>query len=86
MAKSSCLVIGFFFVVSVLLQSAGAAASSPDIGVCDPSRLVDIGNFYSSCDKCHPACVGNSYSAGSLPKSVVFGILITKNVHFVLNS
>ncbi|MCL7047970.1 hypothetical protein MKW94_029242 [Papaver nudicaule] len=69
MAKCSSLVIGFFFIVLVVvLQSAyvnGAGlASSPeppeDYGECDPRRQVDIGNF-TSCDMCPPAC-RSSYS------------------------
>ncbi|KAI3865079.1 hypothetical protein MKX03_017709 [Papaver bracteatum] len=77
MGKSSSLVFCFFFVVFVVLQSAyadsGAAASSPDIGVCDPSRLVNIGNFFSNCDMCHPACVRNSYSASTCSNSTNTG-------------
>ncbi|KAI3899977.1 hypothetical protein MKW98_000877 [Papaver atlanticum] len=81
MGKSSSLVIVFFFVVSVVLQSAyadsGAAASSPDIGVCDPSRLVDIGNYFSNCDMCHPACLRNSYSASTCFNSTNTGGFVT---------
>ncbi|KAI3973740.1 hypothetical protein MKX01_031160 [Papaver californicum] len=57
MAKSSSLVIGFFFVMLVVLQSAyvsgtGPAASPGDY--CDAKWLY-IGTF-PSCEMCQAAC------------------------------
>ncbi|MCL7042941.1 hypothetical protein MKW94_014016 [Papaver nudicaule] len=92
MAKTSSLVISFFFVVLILvLQSAYAAdsdagvASSPDYGVCDPRRMVEIGKF-SDCDMCHPACTRSSPPSGTAATttSLVF-LSFTLFLSFMLN-
>ncbi|MCL7038445.1 hypothetical protein MKW94_020812 [Papaver nudicaule] len=82
MAKTSSLVISFFCVMLVVLQSAYAAsdadpASSPDYGVCDPRRMVEIGKFLD-CDRCSPACFRSSFSASTCANSTNIGEYVCK--------
>ncbi|RZC48139.1 hypothetical protein C5167_041082 [Papaver somniferum] len=61
MAKSCYLVINFFFVVSVVLQSAYVSAADPPsgYGLCNADQRVETGNF-SSCERCHAVCKSSS--------------------------
>ncbi|MCL7032465.1 hypothetical protein MKW94_012473 [Papaver nudicaule] len=85
MAKTSSLVIGFFFVVLAVLQSVYAdnngteiclrIDSSPYSYVCDPRQIgckVDFGNV-SSCDMCHPICFRSSFSISTCDNSTNTG-------------
>ncbi|MCL7047968.1 hypothetical protein MKW94_029240 [Papaver nudicaule] len=56
MTKTSFLVIGFFFVLLVVLQSVyvSGAGSPGDDGQCDPYMQLHV--YASSCDKCEANC------------------------------